>query len=60
MPAVGNRWNGSLNNIGACWSNSLNIVLAWEGIEEGYKFGMCNDGPDGGKVTMPLFMAMLL
>mgnify|MGYP002857298947 CR=1 FL=1 len=41
-------------------TQSLNTVLTWEGIEEGYKFGMCNVGVDGKKVTMPLYMAMFL
>lgn len=41
-------------------TQSLNTVLTWEGIEEGYKFGMCNVGIDGKKVTMPLYMAMFL
>lgn len=41
-------------------TQSLNTVLTWEGIEEGYKFGVCNVGIDGKKVTMPLYMAMFL
>ena len=41
-------------------TQSLNTVLTWDGIEEGYKFGMCNVGIDGKKVTMPLYLAMFL
>lgn len=41
-------------------TQSLNTVLTWEGIEEGYKFGMCNIGIEGKKVTLPLYMAMFL
>ena len=36
------------------------IRVQTEGIGEGYKFGMCNVGVDGKKVTMPLYMAMFL
>ena len=41
-------------------TQSLNTVLTWDGIEEGYMFGMCNVGIDGKKVTMPLYLAMFL
>ena len=41
-------------------TQSLNTVLTWNGIKEGYKFGTCNIGVDDKKVTMPLYMAMFL
>lgn len=41
-------------------SQSLNTVLSWKGIENGYKFGMCNVGVDDKKITMPLYLAMFL
>ena len=41
-------------------TQSLNTILTWKGIESGYKFGMCNVGVDGKKVTMPLYLAMFL
>lgn len=41
-------------------TQSLNTVLTWEGIENGYKFGNCNVGVDGNKITMPFYLAMFL
>lgn len=41
-------------------TQSLNTVLTWSGIDEGYKFGTYNIGIDGKKITMPLYMAMFL
>jgi len=41
-------------------TQSLNTVLTWSGIHTGYKFGICNSGVDGNKVTMPIYMAMFL
>ena len=39
---------------------SLNTVLTWQGISFGYKFGNCNVGIDGNKISMPLYLAMFL
>ncbi|MBQ1885160.1 MAG: ATP-binding protein [Bacteroidales bacterium] len=41
-------------------TQSLNTVLTWQGINLGYKFGTCNVGVDGKKVSMPLYLAMYL
>ena len=41
-------------------TQSLNTVLTWSGIDEGFKFGTYNIGIDGKKITMPLYMAMFL
>lgn len=41
-------------------TQSLNTVLSWEGIEAGYKFGNCNVGVEGNKITMPLYLAIFL
>ncbi|MBP5365899.1 MAG: ATP-binding protein [Bacteroidales bacterium] len=39
---------------------SLDEVLTWNNIENGYKFGNLNVGVDGKKITLPLYMAMFL
>ncbi len=41
-------------------SQSLNTVLTWSGVVEGYKFGDCNVGVEDKKITMPIYLAMFI
>jgi hypothetical protein len=41
-------------------TQSLNTVLTWKGIENGYKFGAYNLGVDGKKISMPVYLTMFL